>query len=256
MTRRVRISSADLWASFMGELLGLIPVALAEVASQGTFRGKHKAQEWLINRYLYFAIVRATAKRQRQIRSDPDAHGSSSIFINMPVVVPEAQNRPSPDERVDLDGLADIGEAKGVAREGKRPDFQWTICDDQAEDENASALTFVAECKRLRHPAPRWAFNENYVTRGAVRFVSADHLYGRDDLEGAMIGYIQALDVDAISAEVAEHLAQAGLPDLPRPAPVVNARDVYAADHTLHRVGGPKSPFRLHHIWVDLRAGA
>jgi hypothetical protein len=67
-----------------------------------------------------------------------------------------------------------------------------------------------------------------------------------------MIGYVQSMDVDAIWAEVGEQLADAGLAALPMPGPHPGSTVLHSASHNLTRADA-RSPFRLHHFWVDLR---
>ena len=160
------------------------------------------------------------------------------LFV--PVAYLDANNQPSPDD------------PERKPREDKRPDFQWAICDHHA-DPDYSRRTFVVECKRLREPSPKgWRFNINYVEDGAKRFTIDTHLYGKDDLSGGMVGYVQYMEVGVIWGEVNHRLAAAGLPSVPMPQLHQGSSVIHASEHELSRMGG-QSPFRLHHLWVDLR---
>ena len=98
----------------------------------------------------------------------------------------------------------------------------------------------------------RIIFNGNYVAHGVRRYVDETHLYGKDDIDGGMIGYVQSMDLATISIEVGEALAEAGLPPLPTPSLHPGSSVIHVAEHDLERLGAA-SPFTLGHLWVDLR---
>lgn len=154
----------------------------------------------------------------------------------------EANNQPSPDD------------IERTPRENKRPDFQWSVQDDEAEDLDHAARSYVVECKRLGEAAGRWVFNANYVDHGVRRYIDTAHLYGKDDIGGAMIGYVQSMDIASIWTEVDHQITTARLPSLPQPMPLSGSAVLHFASHQLLRTAAA-SPFALGHIWVDLRKG-
>lgn len=230
----------DLWPSFVQRVQGIIRGGLEQLAAGAVGNGSGTKDENDLNRELFFRMRRLAIGQQadlfavspRPVLSREHAWDLAPAY--------EANNQPSPD---------DPGR---TPREDKRPDFQWGFLDDQAEDLDRAARTYVVECKRLGKPSGTWVLNVNYVVRGVRRFVDASHLYGKDDVGGAMIGYVQSMDVDAIWAEVAHQLAGAGLAALPKPDPHPGSKVLHSAQHELTRQGA-RSPFRLHHFWVDLR---
>jgi hypothetical protein len=141
-----------------------------------------------------------------------------------------------------------------AARLGKRPDFQMSLHDDQAEDWKWSELFFTIECKRLGAPMPAlWVLNENYVLNGINRFCDNQWGYARGMPSGAMVGYIQSMDPPTIFAEVNGHGASSGHGPILPAAPTWVAQGVTRLDpHQLNRPFAPNQ-FTLHHIWADLR---
>jgi hypothetical protein len=152
----------------------------------------------------------------------------------------EANNQPSPDD------------IERTPRENKRPDFQWSVQDDEAEDLDRAARSYVVECKRLGEAAGRWVFNANYVDHGVRRYIDTAHLYGKDDIGGGMIGYVQSMDIASIWTEVDHQITTARLPSLPLPVPFSGSSVLHFTSHDLPRTDAA-SPFALGHIWVDLR---
>jgi len=159
------------------------------------------------------------------------------------VAIYEANNQPSPDD------------SERTPRENKRPDFQWSVQDEQAADPERATRSYVVECKRLGEPADAWVFNTNYVAFGVRRYVDISHLYGKDDMGGAMIGYIQSMDIETIWSDVGRQLGNAGLSMLPKPLPVSGSSVLHQTSHHIIRMEAV-SPFQLDHIWVDLRPSA
>jgi hypothetical protein len=177
-----------------------------------------------LNRHLYFCLLAASRELYPQ---DPVAP------------ISECNNQPDPD---------DVARA---AREAKRPDFQWIYLDRYEPNPNHSSKQFVVECKRLgRSVSASWILNLNYVGHGVWRFRDAQWAYGRRFPSGAMVGYCQTMDRAEVLNEVNEEVRRSSLPDLVLRG--VPANPCNHLDHTFER-SFEVSPFRLHHLWIDLR---
>lgn len=183
-------------------------------------------QEPELNRELRFAVV--TARREL------DRHG----LFGRPIF--EAQNPPDPD-------------AENVqSHEYKRPDIQWIHDDPAAVDDRHCEKCFAVECKRLGlPPSPRWKLNEQYVVSGIARFRSPTYQYGMHLGEGAMIAYVQNMDISAAHAEVCGHAAAANMPALLLTAEGWRPGGVTYLAHGFDRAF-PVSPFHLTHLWLDI----
>jgi hypothetical protein len=154
--------------------------------------------------------------------------------------VPECNNQPDPND-----------EAR-VAREQKRPDFQWIFLDRYESDPHRSSKQFVVECKRLgRALRADWIFNANYVNHGIVRFRDPPWAYGQRFASGAMVGYWQSMDEAAVLEEVHVKSRAELLPDLG----LIGKWEKRGVSHLEHEFDRTIeiSPFRLYHQWVDLR---
>ena len=191
---------------------------------------RHRAalppDEVSLNRELYFCLLEAS----REL--DPQA--------KYPPVLTECCNQP------------DLDDAVRSKREDKRPDFQWTFTDPHEPDIRRSAKQFVCECKRLGSPTSReWVLNANYVTNGVCRFADKAWGYGQRFASGVMVGYWQTMEPDAIRNEVNATARKHGLPNLAltggwQPGGVSKLEHSFARSF-------PISPFRLDHLWVDVR---
>ncbi len=134
-------------------------------------------------------------------------------------------------------------------REWKRPDFMCGLVDWQA----ASDMFFALECKRLGRPSSStWVLNKNYTTHGVLRFVDPEWAYGEGAPSGAMIGYVQTMPADTILTEVNAHARGVDVPAINRTEDQWIERGVTQLTQKLVRSVRP-SPFRLRHLWVDLR---
>jgi hypothetical protein len=148
--------------------------------------------------------------------------------------------------RVDLD------EEARSTREGKRPDFQWVFLDRYEVDPRKSSKQFVVECKRQGAPERAgWIFNANYIINGIMRFTDADWGYGRRFASGAMIGYLQSMEPEQVLNEVNAKAIEADLPATSFASPWDRAK-ANMLEHMLVR-SFAVSPFRLGHLWIDLR---
>lgn len=232
--------ATDLWPSFVGKVQEVLRGALEGLASDAATDGLGNLCENDLNRQLFFRMARIAADRHRTLLSlSPRPPLSREHTWNLRPTL-EANNQPSPDD------------FERTPRENKRPDFQWSVQDDQADDLDRATRTFVVECKRLGKPAGSWVFNTNYVDHGVRRYVDNAHLYGKDDASGAMIGYVQSMSISTIWTEVDRQITSAGLTALTRPTPASGSSKLHFAWHSLARMNAV-SPFLLDHIWVDLR---
>jgi hypothetical protein len=155
--------------------------------------------------------------------------------------VMECNNQPDPDD-----------EAR-IAREQKRPDFQWIYLDRYESDPHRSSKQFVVECKRLGESSRAdWVFNVNYVNHGIGRFRDPKWAYAQRFPSGAMVGYWQTLEATQVLKEVNDESRTNSLPDLV----LIGAWNLRAVSRLEHVFDRPLhiSPFRLHHMWIDLRA--
>ena len=178
-----------------------------------------------LNRQLYFCLLTATRELYAEDQIAP---------------ITECNNQPDPDD-----------EAR-AKREQKRPDFQWIYLDRYESDPQRSSKQFVVECKRIGiAPRADWILNSNYINHGIARFREPEWAYAKRFGSGAMIGYWQSMEASDILSEVNDGCGKTSLPAL-----VLNGSwktgDVSRLEHTFDRPF-EISPFRLHHVWIDLR---
>jgi hypothetical protein len=232
--------SINLWSSFVEKVQDIVRAGLESLAEDAEENEFAVSCENDLNRELFFRMRRIVAERHRALLSlSPSPVLSREHTWNL-VAAYEANNQPSPDD------------PERTPRENKRPDFQWSFLDDQEADLSRATRAYVVECKRLGQPIGAWTFNKNYVAQGIGRYIAKSHLYGKDDSDGGMIGYVQSMDMDTIWTEVGHNLSSTGLPSFPKPLPLSGSPVLHVTTHTLLR-SDACSPFQLHHIWVDLR---
>jgi hypothetical protein len=153
----------------------------------------------------------------------------------------EAQNQPLIDDET------------RAAREDKRPDFQCGFVNLQEDDDDRASMFYTIECKRLGQPANRWILNVNYVDNGVLRFVTEDHGYGKATLSGAMVGYVQSMELADILTEVNAAARKQSLPPIALSGDGWQKNSVTRLNHRLARPRSLLSPFDLRHLWVDIR---
>lgn len=213
--------SLRLWVKLETRCLSILERALVLLRnSQG-----HSESEIELNRRLYFCLL--TASRELFAESDL-------------APVQECNNQPDPDD-----------EAR-ANREQKRPDFQWIFLDRYEADPKRSSKQFVVECKRLGNP-PRayWVLNLNYANHGIKRFKDPMHAYAKRFPSAAMVGYWQSMEAAQVLEEVNEESHKNALPYLLLTGGWKSG-GVSHLEHTFERPFDI-SPFRLRHLWVDLR---
>lgn len=220
------ISRLRSWERHVSHAIEVLLAALAILQSK-----EGLAQSEIdLNRELYFCLLEAN--RQQWILGKGFDHPPIS----------EAKNPPYPDDE------------HRAKRESKIPDFQWGLIDHTIIDPRHSARYFVFECKRLGKP-PRadWVLNENYVENGIKRFMTEEHGYAKGEKSGAMIGYIQSMDVKDILKEVNMAAKIASIPLLSFSKDNWHKQGTYNLEQMLIRPFA-LSPFLLMHFWIDLRS--
>jgi hypothetical protein len=114
-------------------------------------------------------------------------------------------------------------------------------------------MFYTIECKRLGTRVGRWVLNVNYVKKGVLRFITEEHGYGKATPSGAMIGYVQSMELDDVLGEVNAASKRSSLPPIVRADVAWQENAVTRLGHKLTRPSSLLSPFDLHHLWVDIR---
>lgn len=224
--KRPPISGHQIWRNHEHRVLDVLKRALELLKTEDDL----DVCEDKLNRRLLFRIREANAQFLKKGEGVP-----------WPIMY-EANNQPDADDE------------QHSLREGKRPDFQWGLVDQSEKDPLRQDKFYVIECKRLGKPVTKdWIFNENYVQHGILRFVNAEHGYGKSVPSGAMVGYIRSMTSEDILTEVNGHAARANLRKLRLSDDTWTAKGVSRLEQTLDRPEVPPSPFSLRHLWVDLR---
>jgi hypothetical protein len=214
--------SQNLWSKHQARCLRTVERALTLLRQSETF----PELEVELNRQLHFCLLRASRELYPENEIAP---------------ISECNNQPDPDD-----------EAR-VKREQKRPDFQWIYLDRYEADPLRSSRQFVVECKRLGTALRSdWIFNQNYTNHGIGRFREAEWAYAKGASSGAMVGYWQSMGADDVLAAVHEESRAKSFPDLVLLG-AWKPGDVSRLEHTFER-SFQVSPFRLHHLWIDLRS--
>ncbi len=215
------LSALRLWTKREDMCLAILERALRLLSTEKAL----PESEVDLNRRLYFCLLTASRK----------------LYPRDPVVpVSECNNQPDPDD------------VSRVAREQKRPDFQWVYRDQYEPDPLRSSKQFVVECKRLGEPLRAdWVFNLNYVKHGICRFRDQNWAYAQRFPSGAMVGYWQSMEANDILSEVNDESRKHSLDELVL-LDQWNPGALSILVHTFARQF-EVSPFRLRHLWIDLR---
>lgn len=226
--RRPRISGGRIWWNHERRVLRVFERALELLRAEDAL----DVYEVSLNRRLYFCVLRANAELYRSRKG-----------YDWPPVF-DGNNQP------------DANDEERAAREHKMPDFQWGFVDHTEPNPVRQARYYVIECKRLGTPLSKtWVFNRNYVQHGILRFVSADHGYGKSASSGAMVGYIRSMLSADILSEVNVHGTKAGLHMVILSDDGWVDKGVSRLEQKLDRPKVAPTPFSLRHLWVDLRQG-
>ena len=220
MAPNLRHLSGRLWAKREAKCLSIIELALTRLVGETDL----PVTEIELNRLLYFHLLWASRELYPEDVVPP---------------VTECNNQPDPDDPA------------RARREHKRPDFQWIYLDRYEPSPERSSRHFVVECKRLGE-APRrdWVLNVNYVEYGVRRFLDPEWAYAKGARSGAMVGYWQSMLGEDVLREIN---AGCRLRSIPRLVPIGSSstNGVRKFDHDITRMF-PVSPFKLHHLWIDL----
>jgi hypothetical protein len=191
-------------------------------------KGDLPEAEGELNRRLYFCLLEANRKLYPKNDIAP---------------ISECNNQPDPDDET------------RTAREHKRPDFQWIFLDRYETNVRRCSKQFVVECKRLGKPSrANWVFNVNYVGNGVSRFRDPQWSYAQRFPSGAMVGYWQSMDSKQILIEINTESRKNSLPDLALIG-TWNPGGISRLEHSFER-SFDISPFKLHHLWIDLKGRA
>src|SRR6266851_3186895 len=160
------------WVRFRENVASLISEALL-LLRQRTDLVKDEKE---LNRLLYFCLANA------------------NLHFDLPLPAYDGRNPPHPE---------DNHKAK---REDNRPDLYWTLMDNEANYQDWYR-TFVLECKRLgKKTSESWILTEQYVIEGILRFFVEEKGYGKGCETGAMVGYVQDMEFDAILSEINSYM--------------------------------------------------
>ena len=211
-----------LWATREAKFLSIIERALTMLREADD----PPETEVELNRRLYFYLLTASLELY------PD---------DVVAPITECNNQPDADD-----------EAR-ARREQKRPDFQWIYLDRYEPDPQRSSKQFVIECKRLgKAPRSDWVLNVNYTENGIRRFLDPEWAYAKQAPSGAMLGYWQSMEGEEVLREVNEGCHRRSIPNLVLVGSW-SSKGIGSFEHDLKRPF-PISPFKLHHLWIDLRS--
>ncbi len=224
--KQPRISAGQVWRNHERRVLRIFEGALELLRAEDNL----DVCEDLLNRKLYFCVLKANAKQYRLGKG----------FDWLPLF--DGKNQP------------DANDKERATREHKRPDFQWGFVDHTEPNPERQGKHYIIECKRLGTPVSKaWVFNRNYVQQGILRFVCAEHGYGKSVSSGAIVGYIRSMLSADILSDVNVHATQARLPSITLSRDGWVDGGVSQLEQELDRPKVPPTPFSLRHLWVDLR---
>lgn len=145
----------------------------------------------------------------------------------------------------------------GLGKKKKRPDFTCPFRNHAVQTHEKAYLDYHIECKRLGAPtSPNWDLNKNYVLKGIIRFSNSDYGYGQGTASGAMIGYVQNMDLDSILGEVntcIKRNKKLQLPLIDFSQASFDNQGLANTSQKLKRKTHSPSSFDLRHLWIDLR---
>ncbi len=143
-------------------------------------------------------------------------------------------------------GQPDSKDAAKQPKENKVPEFTWGFSDYlNKEDKN-----YHVECKCLMED--KYHYCSEYVKNGIKRFIEKEWSYGSGCESGLMIGYIQGMEFDDILQWVNHYAKKDSIPSLEL-KDRWNIHSISRLENTLDRPDIPISPFKLAHLWADLR---
>lgn len=221
-----RISQLPMWERHEQRVVDVLRSALAILRSKANL----PQSEILLNRELHSCLLEAN-------------HNLWNLgvggFDHPPM--PESHNPPNPDDE------------KRAVRENKIPDFIWGYIDHLEPEPRRGSRYYVIECKRLGNP-PRadWILNQNYVLNGILRFITEEHGYAKGEKSGAMVGYVQSMELDDILDEINATCISQAIPQIDPPLEGWQTGGISFLIHQVTRTFAV-SPFKLSHFWIDVR---
>lgn len=222
---RPRLTAAITWDRFEAAIHAVLAEALRRLA---TYSSLPNGEEDM-NLWLHWLIVKSHHAIANSTGSLP-----FSVFF-------DGRSQPEPD-----DAIKD-------SRLQKRPDFTWSLFNQQATDPLLSQCNYYTECKRLGSPERGRVFNDLYSEEGIGRFRSAEHAYAKNCPSAAMVGYIQTTTPDAILTEVNGFATPRSLPSLVRAATAWATALPTILSQTSFVREFDTSLISLSHFWIDLR---
>jgi hypothetical protein len=209
----------DTWEKWEKSVLEIFSMALAELIS----RKPLSENENDLNRTLE-PIVRE-CRRKWNISNDREVQGHP---------VYHAKGQPS------------LKDAAKQPRENKEPDFTWGFTDYP----NDMDKNYHVECKRLMEN--KYHYCKEYVENGIRRFIEKEWSYGFECESGLMIGYVQGMEFEDLLHWVNHYAVEYSLASL-----ILKGKwqknGISCLENRLNRPGVPISPFKLEHLWADLR---
>jgi len=140
---------------------------------------------------------------------------------------------------------------EGNDAERKKPDFLWEWYDGSEAVDDKRYKYYAIECKRLGEP--KSIFCKHYVSEGVCRFINVEHSYSKHLSSGVMIGYVQSMETKNILEEVNAEAANCNIPPIKLNPKGWKKKGVSWLDHKLDRPDVLPTPFKLRHLWLDLR---
>lgn len=149
---------------------------------------------------------------------------------------------------------SDLGQSKSK----KIPDFSCPFRNNAARCANDAYIDYHIECKRLgKPPSSGWYLTKEYVINGIFRFLDPQHKYGEGTYSGAMIGYVQNMNLREILKKVNKYIQNSVNYILPQikffESSFNDSGGIAKTVQKLDRIKVSPSSFNLHHLWVDLR---
>lgn len=143
-------------------------------------------------------------------------------------------------------GQPQEGETIKQTSENKEPEFTWGFTDAI----NDIDTNYHVECKRLCDTLSHYC--SEYVVNGIMRFIEKEWSYGIGCESGLMIGYIQNSDHTSIFNSVNSYNKTNSVPNL-----ILKGKweigTVSSLENSFDRPEIKISPFKLEHLWIDLR---
>jgi hypothetical protein len=209
----------DTWENWEKSVLEIFSMALLQLISRKPLPDKEDD----LNRRL--SIIVRECKREWCIENNRELQGHP---------IYHAYGQPTPGHEIKQ------------PEENKIPEFTWGFTDylDKVE------RNYHVECKRLCQD--KYHYCKEYVTNGIKRFVEMEWGYGYGCESGLMIGYIQEMEFEDILYWVNHYARKHSIAPLTLEGQWQRG-DISCLENILERPRVPVSPFKLMHLWADLR---